>query len=188
MGCRQARWFVVGSSVFFLTSVPVPDLVHWAFEESHECLGSDLVNRERIQVWGRGHCPSAIANKSESGSHCDGHPPSTGLCQFGGLIGCVWSFPRSSSPTPRVLQRVPRVSPGCEEPDLEDGSFSSTLGRLLCVACCALVPRAVPLSQLLVDTPVPVDNVCRPRVGSWTLGLLLWQVASVHRVARPECS
>ena len=32
-----------------------------------------------------------------------------------------------------------------------------------------------------------MDNVCRPRVGSWTLGLLLWQVASVHRVARPEC-
>ena len=135
---------------------------------------------------GGGHFPSAIANKSESGSHCDGHPPSTGLRPFGGLIGRVWSFPRSSSPTPRVLQRVPRVSPGCEEPDLEDGSFSSTLGRLLCVACCALVTRAVPLSQLLVDTPVPVDNVCRPRVGSWTLGLLLWQVASVHRVARPE--
>ena len=31
-----------------------------------------------------------------------------------------------------------------------------------------------------------MDNVCRPRVGSWTLGLLFWQVASVHRVARPE--
>ena len=129
-----------------------------------------MFHRARTQVWGRGQVPSAIANKSESGSHCDGRPPSTGLRLSGGLISRVWSFPRSSSPTPRVLHRVPRVSAGCGEPDLKDGSFSSTLGRLCCVACCALVTRAVPLSQLLLDTPVPVDNVCRPPVGSWTLG------------------
>ena len=34
---------------------------------------------------GEGIYPSAIANKSGSGSHCDGRPPSTGPCRVRGL-------------------------------------------------------------------------------------------------------